>query len=190
MRNKNSFMSKLAVLSVSLVLTSAGSINGALPLIQSGLKISNTEMELLSTAPALSVVIFVLLSAVLADWIGIKKTIALGLLLVGIAGGAPMLLQNYPVILASRFILGAGFGLINSLAVSIINVLFDREPNTKATLQGFRGSAENVGNATLTIIAGVLLAMNWHMSFAIYLIAFPILLVFLDLCARSQSSFK
>lgn len=178
MRNKNSFMSKLAVLSVSLVLTSAGSINGALPLIQSGLKISNTEMELLSTAPALSVVIFVLLSAVLADWIGIKKTIALGLLLVGIAGGAPMLLQNYPVILASRFILGAGFGLINSLAVSIINVLFDREPNTKATLQGFRGSAENVGNATLTIIAGVLLAMNWHMSFAIYLIAFPILLVF------------
>lgn len=178
MRNKNSFMSKLAVLSVSLVLTSAGSINGALPLIESGLKISNTEMELLSTAPALSVVIFVLLSAVLADHIGIKKTIALGLLLVGVAGGAPMLLQDYSVILASRFLLGAGFGLINSLAVSIINVLFDSEPNTKATLQGFRGSAENVGNATLTIIAGVLLAMNWHMSFAIYLIAFPILVLF------------
>lgn len=178
MRNKNSFMSKLAVLSVSLVLTSAGSINGALPLIESGLKISNTEMELLSTAPALSVVIFVLLSAVLADHIGIKKTIALGLLLVGVAGGAPMLLQDYSVILASRFLLGAGFGLINSLAVSIINVLFDSEPNTKATLQGFRGSAENVGNATLTIIAGVLFAMNWHMSFAIYLIAFPILVLF------------
>ena len=72
MRNKNRFLSKVAVLSVSLVLTSAGSINGALPLIQSGLKISNTEMELLSTAPALSVVVFVLLSAFFAEKIGLS----------------------------------------------------------------------------------------------------------------------
>ncbi|EHL98461.1 transporter, major facilitator family protein [Lentilactobacillus parafarraginis F0439] len=178
MRNKNRFLSKVAVLSVSLVLTSAGSINGALPLIQSGLKISNTEMELLSTAPALSVVVFVLLSAFFAEKIGIKRTISIGLLLVGVAGGAPLILKNYPVILASRFLLGAGFGLINSLAVSIINMLFDDEVETKATMQGFRGAAENVGNAVLTILAGLLLAANWHMSFAIYLIAFPILAVF------------
>nr|WP_251867753.1 MFS transporter [Enterococcus malodoratus] len=74
--------------------------------------------------------------------------------------------------------LGAGFGLFNSLAVSIINLLFQDEPEERATLLGYRGAAENIGNAGLTLLAGALLAFGWRFSFSVYLIAFPILILF------------
>jgi MFS family permease len=80
--------------------------------------------------------------------------------------------------LISRFILGAGFGLFNSLAVSIINLLFQEEPEERASLLGYRGAAENIGNAGLTLLAGALLTFGWRVSFSVYLIAFPILVLF------------
>ncbi|MGM0169587.1 hypothetical protein IGI39_003903 [Enterococcus sp. AZ135] len=179
MINKNSIMTRLSILSISLLLTSALSINGALPQMRKALSMSTTQVELVATLPALAVVIFVVLSSFIADKIGTKRTVQLGLLLVGFGGGAaPLFLNQYIPILISRFILGAGFGLFNSLAVSIINLLFRDEPEERASLLGYRGAAENIGNAILTLLAGVLLTFGWRFSFSIYLIAFPILLLF------------
>lgn len=179
MINRNSVMTRLAILSISLLLTSAMSINGALPQMRAALSMTTTQVELVATLPALAVVVFVVLSSFVAKRIGTKRTVQLGLLLVGVGGGiAPLFLTNYWLILASRFVLGAGFGLFNSLAVSIINLLFHDEPQQRASLLGYRGAAENIGNAGLTLIAGVLLAFGWRFSFSVYLIAFPILILF------------
>lgn len=179
MINKNSIMTRLSILSISLLLTSALSINGALPQMRAALDMTTTQVELVATLPALAVVIFVVLSSFIAEKIGTKRTVQLGLLLVGFGGGlAPLFLNSYLPILISRFILGAGFGLFNSLAVSIINLLFQDEPQERASLLGYRGAAENIGNAGLTLLAGALLSFGWRFSFSVYLIAFPILVVF------------
>lgn len=177
MKRKNILM-QAAILSLSLLLTSATSINGALPQMRNALNMTNTQGELIATLPALAVVIFVILSSFLAEKIGTKKTVQLGLLFVGIGGAAPLILNNYGAILVSRFILGAGFGLFNSLAVSIINLLFRDTPQKRASLLGYRGAAENIGNAAMTIVAGLLLVFGWRFAFSIYLLAFPILILF------------
>lgn len=179
MMNKNSLLTRLSILSISLLLTSALSINGALPQMQASLSMTTTQVELVATLPALAVVIFVVLSSLIVGKIGTKRTVQLGLLLVGIGGGvAPLFLNSYVPILLSRFVLGAGFGLFNSLAVSIINLLFQDEPQKRASLLGYRGAAENIGNAGLTLLAGALLTFGWRASFGIYLLAFPILILF------------
>ena len=179
MINKNSFMTRLSILSISLLLTSALSINGALPQMRAALSMTTTQVELVATLPALAVVVFVVLSSFIAEKIGTKRTVQLGLILVGVGGGvAPLFLNSYVPILISRFVLGAGFGLFNSLAVSIINLLFQEEPEERAALLGYRGAAENIGNAGLTLLAGALLSFGWRFSFSVYLIAFPILLLF------------
>lgn len=178
MEKNHSIMTQISILSISILLTSATAINGALPQMHKYLNMTTTQGELVATVPALAVVIFVILSNFIANKVGIKRTVEIGLLLVGFGGVAPLFLDNYGLIIISRFVLGAGFGLFNSLAVSMINLLYHDQPNHRASLLGYRGAAENIGSAVMTILAGILLSFSWRFSFAIYLIAFPILVLF------------
>ncbi|MDQ8596346.1 MFS transporter [Enterococcus faecium] len=174
---KQSIMTKLAVLSISLILMSGPAINGSLPLMKESLGISQSQVELLSTIPNFAVIIFITLSSFIANRIGLKRTVTIGLLIAGIGGAMPLLFPTYQVIFLSRFLLGAGYGLFNSLAVSVISTLFSGD--TRATLLGIRNSTESIGQAIFTALAGLLLILGWRYSFAIYLIAFPILLFFI-----------
>lgn len=167
---------KAAVLSISLILTSAPAINGALPFMQAAMGTDAAQNEILSTLPSLAVIVFIFLSSWFERKLGMKRVICLGLLLAGCAGIVPMFTSEYPIIFASRLVLGCGVGLYNSLAVSLINTLYTG--NTRATLLGFRNSMESIGQTVLTLVAGLLLTLGWHWSFAIYLFAFPVMVFF------------
>ncbi|MHC5249091.1 MFS transporter [Enterococcus sp. LJL90] len=173
---KTNSLTKLSVLLISLMLTSSQAINGVIPQMRNALGISQSQSELLGTAPSISVVICILLSSYVAKKIGMKKTVIIGLLLAGVGGLMPVFISNFSVILASRIILGAGLGLYNSLAVSYITGLYDGD--TRANLLGFRNSMEAIGQTVLIFIAGVLLNISWTWSFAVYALAFPIALLF------------
>lgn len=168
----NSLPTKAAVLSISLLLTSAPAINGALPLMQKAMGTDAVQNEILATLPSLAVVVFIFLSSWFERRFGMKRVICAGLLIAGVTGIVPMFTSAYPVIFASRLFLGCGLGLYNALAVSLINALYGGD--TRATLLGFRNSAESIGQTALTAVAGLLLNLGWHWSFAVYLVAFPI----------------
>ncbi|MGB4824278.1 MAG: MFS transporter, partial [Leuconostoc mesenteroides] len=119
MVKQDSLLTKIAFLGISFVLTSAYAINGALPQMTEALHISSTEAQVLATTPSITVTIFVLLSSFIAAKLGDKNTIILGVTLVGIAGMIPFFTDSYVIILVSRTVLGAGFGIFNSLAVSM-----------------------------------------------------------------------
>jgi MFS family permease len=172
-----SLITKAAVLSISLILTSSVAISSALPQLQAELGVSTTQSEMLSTVPNVAVAVFVLLSSWIAQHFGVKRTIVFGILLVGCGGIVPVFVSSYPIILASRLVMGVGLGLYNALAVSIINALYDGD--TRANLLGLRGSAENVGQSAFMALAGILLTLGWHWSFAIYFAAFPVAIFFL-----------
>lgn len=168
---------KYSLLSISLVLTSAYAISAALPAMQKSMPDrSLAQIETLATVPTISVVVMVLLSGWIAQHIGAKRTVGIGLLLVGVGGTLPAFVTSYPVILVSRLVLGAGFGLFNSLAVSLLSHFFSG--NEKATALGFQNAFQSIGSAVMTFLAGLLLNINWHWSFLVYLAAFPILIVF------------
>ena len=111
MRSQDKWLTKIAFLGISFMLTSAYAINGALPQMAEALGVTATEAQALSTTPSIFVTIFVLFSAFIAAKLGDKKTIALGMILVGVAGAVPLFVASYPVILVSRMVLGAGLGI-------------------------------------------------------------------------------
>lgn len=176
MRSQDKWLTKIAFLGISFMLTSAYAINGALPQMAQALGVTATEAQALATTPSIFVTVFVLFSAFIAAKLGDKKTIALGMILVGVAGAVPLFVASYPVILVSRMVLGAGLGIFNSLAVSMIAVMYQGQ--TRATMLGWRAAVEQIGQAVLTFIAGLLLAFGWQMAFLVYLLAFPILYLF------------
>ena len=154
MNNKHSIITKLAFLSVSLMVTSAYAIQGSLPQLKAALHISQTQSEYLVTTPSFAVMIFVVLSPLIQEWFHIsdKKIIMAGVTIVGLAGIVPMFVDNYMTILISRLILGAGYGLYNSQAISMISVWYDGSERAQM--------------------------LGWHGSFAVYFFAFLVLLFF------------
>lgn len=176
MNNQKSLLQKGAILSISLMLTSSQAINGIIPQMKQSLGISQSQSELLGTAPSITVIVFILLSSYFAKRIGMKKTIIFGLLLAGVGGIIPIFTATFQTVLISRVILGAGLGLYNSLAVTYISSLYSG--NTRATLLGIRNSMEALGQTILIFLAGVLVNINWTASFLVYAIAFPVALLF------------
>ncbi|HIH2528276.1 TPA: MFS transporter, partial [Enterococcus faecium] len=176
MNNQKSLLQKGAILSISLMLTSSQAINGVIPQMKQSFGISQSQSELLGTAPSITVILFILLSSYFAKRIGMKKTIILGLLLAGIGGIIPVFTATFQTVLISRVILGAGLGVYNSLAVTYISSLYSG--NTRATLLGIRNSMEALGQTILIFLAGVLVNINWTASFLVYAIAFPVALLF------------
>lgn len=180
MRNKNSMITKLAFLSVSFMLTSAYAVQSALPQLKASLHVTQTQSEYLATTPSFAVMIFVVLSPLLQEWFKIsdKKMIMAGVTIVGVMGLVPFFnIHSYPIILGSRLLLGAGYGLYNSQAISMISVWYDGE--TRAQMLGWRAAAEQIGQACTLFIAGLLLtASGWHASFLVYGLAFVVLIFF------------
>lgn len=179
MDNKKSIMTKLAFLSVSFMVTSAYAIQGSLPQLKAALHITQTQSEYLVTTPSFAVMIFVVLSPLLQSWFHIsdKKIIMLGVFIVGLTGLVPMFVSNYGIVLASRLALGAGYGLYNSQAISMISVWY--EGNERAQMLGWRAAAEQIGQATTLFIAGLLLSsFGWRQSFLVYALTFVVLLFF------------
>lgn len=174
--NTNSIITKFAVLCISLMLSSAQVINGVIPQMKQSLGISQVQVEMLSTIPAITVIAFIFLSSFIAKKIGLKKTINLGLFLAGVGGMLPMFVSSFELIFVGRIILGAGLGLFNSLAVTLINRIYTGE--VEASLLGIRNSMEGIGQSILTFVAGILLNIGWYYSFAVYLLAFPLIAVF------------
>ncbi|AZP04890.1 MFS transporter [Jeotgalibaca ciconiae] len=176
MENQKGNLQKVAVLGISLMLTSSQAINGVIPQMREALNISQSQTELLGTAPSVTVILFILLSSYVANKLGMKRTIVVGLILAGIGGILPVFVSNFTMVLISRIILGAGLGLYNSLAVTYISALYTG--NTRASLLGMRNSMEAIGQTVLIFLAGLLVNISWTASFSVYAIAFPIALLF------------
>jgi MFS family permease len=179
MKQSQSMATKLAFLSASFMVTSAYAIQSALPQIKASLAVSQPQVEYLVTAPSFAVMFFVVLSPLLQDWFNIsdKHIIMAGITMVGIAGLVPAFVSNYWIILASRLVLGAGYGLYNSQAISLISVWYQGHERT--SMQGWRSAFEQIGNAcTLTISSLLLIYAGWHAAFLVYGLAFAVMAFF------------
>lgn len=174
--NTNNILTKFVVLSISLMLCSAQAINGVIPKMKQSLGISQVQVEMLSTIPAITVIVFIFLSSFIAKKIGLKKTINIGLFLAGVGGMLPMFVSSFKLIFIGRIVLGAGLGLFNSLTVTLINRIYTGD--VEASLLGIRNSMEGIGQSILTFVAGILLNIGWHYSFAVYIFAFPLIALF------------
>ncbi|MHA8263565.1 MFS transporter [Lactobacillaceae bacterium Melli_B3] len=168
---------RFSILSVSLVITTGTAISPALPAMEK--TFANYPawlVDMVATIQQVPAFIVLMISAQLAAKYGIKKMIGIGILLMGLSGIAPALIPNLWFILGSRIIFGIGIGLINSLAITIVNLFYSGDD--QAQMLGNRGSFEQIGVCVVNIIVGLLLNISWQVSFLSYFFILIILALF------------
>ena len=137
---------------------------------------SISSIELIATVPNFGILIFVLLSNFIIKVIGKKNTVILGLCIALIAGLMPVFSSDYTVVVFSRFMFGAGIGLYNALAVSLITEIYDGEE--QASLMGLQGAMGSISSSLMTLLVGYLTQYGWQKSFFVYAITVLPLILF------------
>lgn len=160
------------------MLISSFSVSSALPLmLRYYVAYSADQVGLLISVPSFSVLVLLLCNGFLIRYVTERQMIVTGLLLMSMAGVAPVFYQGYWFVLLSRILFGVGAGLINAKAISMISERFDGRERVQ--LLGLRSSAEVVGAAFLTLFVGQMIRFDWTWGFAGY--GFSVLILFLYL---------
>ncbi|MFC6176355.1 MFS transporter [Companilactobacillus huachuanensis] len=172
-----SFVFKIALLSISMLLMAAPNIAAAIPLMSKTFTgQSASAIETISTIPNLGIIAGIFISSFLTNFMGQKRTVMTGLVVALIFGITPVFSSNYYIVLISRLLLGFGIGLFNSLAISMISDFY--EGDQLSTMMGFQNAVNSLGSSVLSFLVGYLITFGWHATFWIYAIALPILILF------------
>lgn len=170
-------MEKITLLSLSLMLTSSTSVSTVLPAMLGYFnRYPQEKVEMLITVPSFAITAMIFLNTWISKYIKEKMMITGGLLLIAASGITPVFCHEYSLILISRILLGFGIGMINARAISMISERYTGDEKT--VLLGYRGSAEVLGNAVMTLVAGRLFLLKWNYVFWVYALGFGILALY------------
>lgn len=89
-----------------------------------------------------------------------------------IAGGAGLVVSSFPVLLATRAVLGVAVAFVYTGVTVLIYNLYEGQRKDRA--MGLRGSANSLGAAVWPLVGGLLGTISWHVPFGIYLIGLPL----------------
>lgn len=178
-RTQDHLIFKVSLLSISIFLMMAPAISPVLPLMYHAFPgVNQAGVEILSTIPNIGIVVGLMISPFLIRLIGEKATILTGLVVTLLTGTFPIYATAYTPILISRFLIGAGIGLFNSLAVSLIPQFYNSDENEMATMVGYQGVMGGLGAAIASFLISWLITISWHAAFAIYFLVIPVLILF------------
>lgn len=189
MDNNRNTRLKIALLSVYLVTASLNAITANIPeMAKTFSTVPLYVIELIATIPSLFQMLGVLCGSAVTNRISHKNSVLLGLLMCGVGGTVPLLIQNFVLLFITRCLFGLGCGLISSVMLAMLIHFFTGE--TRSTMIGLTGSVGGLGSALSSFAAGQLLAFGWHVSFAVYFTAFAVfalILVFVPSVPRQTA---
>lgn len=166
----------VSILLVSLFMVSANAVAAVIPLMMKAMPhVNQSLIELSMTLPSFGV-LFMPLSVPLAEKIGIKKEILIGIIVILISGIFPFFVTNIYLILLSRITLGLGTAMVGAYASSLIIKLYHGQE--QQNMLGGASIIEGLSMFGMTYVAGILMGIKWNNAFLVYLIALPILLLF------------
>ncbi|MCK8627942.1 MFS transporter [Fructobacillus cardui] len=173
------------ILAVSLSIATGKGIAPALPALQKAFSDYPTTMvNLLATIPQIPALIVLLFSGQLANRFGIKQVISTGILLMAVTGVLPSVLTNFWLIFATRLLFGVGIGLVNLLAITLIDFVY--EGDNQAQMLGNRSAFEPIGLTIVNLSVGALLAVSWQVSFLAYDLLFIVWWGFIQVVPEYQ----
>lgn len=175
--DKNKPLLKIGILAISTLLTAASAVSGTMPMMEKQFSgEGSANVKALLTIPSIGMVIFVLLSSIFIKYLGKRKTVLLGLFLGLIGGTLPFFINNFHVIQVSRFVLGMGNGLYSTSTASLIGDIWSGDE--QRTLLGYQSAIQTFGQSLAVFVAGLLLGINWHAAYLVYLLFIPIIILF------------
>jgi EmrB/QacA subfamily drug resistance transporter len=144
-------------------------VNVALPSIQRDLKFSTSSLAWVVNAYLIAFGGLLLLAGRLGDLVGRKRVFLTGLTIFTVASALCGLADSQALLVAARFVQGAGGALTSSVILGMIVTMFP-EPREQAKAMGVF-SFVAAGGASIGLLAGGVLtqALNWHWIFFVNL---------------------
>src|ERR1044071_3799718 len=130
-------------------------VNVALPSIQKALGVSQSELEWVVVAYALTFATFMLTGGKLADYFGRRRLFIVGLVVFTASSLACRLASNAGFLIGARTVQGIGAAIISPAALSIVTTTFDEGAERNKAL-GIWGALGGSGAAAGVLFGGIL----------------------------------
>jgi EmrB/QacA subfamily drug resistance transporter len=154
---------------VLMIVLDATIVNVALPSIKDDLGFSQSDLAWVVNAYLIAFGGLLLLSGRIGDLIGHRRIFLIGLAVFTIASLACALAQTQAMLIAARFVQGAGGALASAVILGMIVTMFP-EPREQAKAIGVYGFVASAGGSIGLLAGGVLTDLiNWHWIFFVNL---------------------
>ncbi|ALK95467.1 hypothetical protein AB595_21215 [Massilia sp. WF1] len=131
-------------------------------------------VPLLITAPSACIALFAPAAGVVVDRFGRRKLMLWAMAVYGIGGFIPFFIDNFWAVVAGRVVIGLGEAAVLTIVNTLLADYFEEKACHRwLMIQGVTGSV--LGSVTIAC-SGFLAARGWQWPFAVYGVAFPILL--------------
>ncbi|AXI01321.1 MFS transporter [Sporosarcina sp. PTS2304] len=170
-------MLKPTIIAISMATVMAGAaISPALGLIAANFPDADPVLiKLILTAPSLFIIPFTFISSYLTSKIAKRTIVLIGLSIYVIAGVGAQFTNTIEMLLAFRFVLGAGVGLVMPLGITLISDHFRGREQVK--MMGYNSAFSNFGGILTMMLAGYLAAISWRAPFNVYLMGVVIIIL-------------
>jgi EmrB/QacA subfamily drug resistance transporter len=150
-----------------MIVLDATIVNVALPSIQEDLDFSQTNLAWVVNAYLIPFGGLLLFAGRLGDLIGQRKIFMIGLGIFTVASALCALAQNQEMLIAARFLQGAGGAAASAVVLGMIVTMFP-EPREQAKAIGIYGFVASAGGSIGLLAGGVLTDLiSWHWIFFI-----------------------
>ena len=140
-------------------------VNVAIPSIQTDLNVTETTVQWVLIAYAITFGGFLLLGGRMADLLGRKRIFLVGLVLFTVASLVCGLANNISVLIGARAVQGVGAAIISPAALSIVTTTFEEGAERNKAL-GIWGALGGSGAAAGVLIGGILTEyLGWEWIF-------------------------
>lgn len=174
LKKLNSFIIIFAIFAISINLRPAiTSIGPMLETIREQLSLSNAQVSLLTSVPVICMGIFASLAPVLNRKLGLKLTMYIMLILIGVTTGLRGFVTGFPVLISTAFIIGISIAVIGPLLSAMIKQYF---PDRAGSVIGVYSFGMGVGSAASAGLTAVFFEATGSYTFALSIWAVLVLM--------------
>ncbi len=168
-----------AILSIGLITILAGmAVSPALAGMKTAFpELDDSTIQLVLTVPALCVVPGCLICDALVSRFGSRTTLIMGLVLYLVGGVSAGVMPDFTLMILMRAVLGIGIGILTPLAQILISENYTGDVRDR--LVGIPASASFLTGFLSAFIVGNIAAIDWRLTFLVYLVGVPELLLVL-----------
>ena len=152
-----SAIASLPGLAISPIL---GDLNKVFP------KVTDLEIQMLTSLPSLLIIPFVLLSGKLSEGRDTLKLLTTGLLIFFLSGVACLFIRSIVGLIVVSCILGIGAGMVIPLSTGLVVAYFTGDYRVRQL--GYSSAINNLTLVLATALTGYLANVDWHLPFLVY----------------------
>jgi MFS family permease len=131
-------------------------------------------VPMLLTVPAVFIAVISPIAGLLSDRLGRRRVLLAAIVLYGVCGVAPLLLDNLYVILGTRAGVGVSEGMLMTVGKTLVGDYFTG--SRRQQWVGYQGVIDACLGSFTWLLGGYLASMGWRGPFFLYLVSIPLLL--------------